>query len=170
MNSKETLNSSLFFPYWTVSPIPSNKIVYFYQEEEFEQPKCLFDEYNSNIIQIENKLNEEIDQFNQFEMGRLMYDRSKIAKRDFYSKTLKQQHKKYKRKFVRKDSRSLIKQSKCVMNLKRKSFRFQNHSKRYSYLNNRQRSQQLYQIKCQKQKHQSLITSLKKKVLFYFLF
>ena len=69
-----------------------------------------------------------MENFHHFDMACLMYDTSKLAKRDFYYKCLKANFEsksttggkinKYKRKFVRKDSRSVIRQSKFIMNQK----------------------------------------------------
>jgi hypothetical protein len=170
--SDETLNSSLFLSNHVSSPINQIKIE---QSIAYTEPKCLFDELNSNIKQIENILNQEMENFHHFDMACLMYDTSKLAKRDFYYKCLKANFEskpttggkinKYKRKFVRKDSRSVIRQSKFIMNQKRKDFRASSHRKRYSYLNNIHKSQQLYQIKLLKKQHELFINELKKKVI-----
>jgi hypothetical protein len=106
-------------------------------------------------------------------MAHLMYDTSKLAKRDFYYKCLQANFEKkptvnknkYKRKFVRKDSRSVIRQSKFIMNQKRKDNRVISQRKRYSYLNNIHKSQQLYQIKLLKKQQELFINELKKKVI-----
>ena len=55
------------------------------------------------------------------------------------------------------------------MNQKRKDFRASSQRKRYSYLNNIHKSQQLYQIKLLKKQQELIINELKKKVIISLL-
>ena len=136
----------------------------------FVQPKCIFDEESSNIQQIENHLNDEMDLKHQFDLGRLMHDTSKITKRNFYYQCLvkqfnqKKSTKTAKRKFARKDSLGLIRETKYIlMSKKRKDLKLSS-NRRYSYLNNMQRSQQMCLIKIQKKQQEIFIKELKQKV------
>ena len=143
------------------------------ESSSFEQEtKCLFDERNNNILQIEKRLNQEIDFCNQVDLEQIMFDRSKRDKRDSYYQCLvkqfestkvkkpilfkKQSIRRFKRKFVRKDSRSLIRDRKCF------SSSSSYHSIRFSYLQSRRKMQYLNQIK---KHHENFINELKQKVV-----